>query len=119
MQYIKLYIFHFSLGEKAVVHLVQRLPTGDEEKPRLVQDPTVASLLCAIFQLTNKNDKNAKLVLYILCFFCLWVLFCLWVSSYMTTSLIQKKIKIKPRIKLNYNIYIFFRIRTIFIEVYH
>lgn len=49
-----------AVGEKAVVHLVQRLPTGDEEKPRLVQDPTVASLLCAIFQLTNKNDKNAK-----------------------------------------------------------
>ncbi|XP_058971580.2 lipoxygenase homology domain-containing protein 1 isoform X1 [Pocillopora verrucosa] len=47
------------VGEKAVLHLVHRLPTGEEEE-RLVQDPTVASLLCAIYQITNKNDKNAK-----------------------------------------------------------
>ncbi|XP_022806964.1 lipoxygenase homology domain-containing protein 1-like isoform X2 [Stylophora pistillata] len=47
------------VGEKAILHLVHRLPTGDEEE-RLVHDPTVASLLCAIYQITNKNDKNAK-----------------------------------------------------------
>ena len=46
-----------------MVHLAHRLPTGDEEMPRLVQDPTVASLLCTIYQLANKNDKNSKLVL--------------------------------------------------------
>ncbi|KAJ7392189.1 hypothetical protein OS493_013562 [Desmophyllum pertusum] len=48
-----------TVGEKAIIHLVHRLPTGEEEE-RLVRDPTVASLLCAIYQLTNKNDKNSK-----------------------------------------------------------
>ena len=51
---------HLLLGEKAMIYLAQRLPTGEEEMPRLVQDPTVASLLCTIYQLANKNDKNAK-----------------------------------------------------------
>ncbi|KAK2566276.1 Catenin delta-2 [Acropora cervicornis] len=49
-----------SVGEKAMIYLAQRLPTGEEEMPRLVQDPTLASLLCTIYQLANKNDKNAK-----------------------------------------------------------
>lgn len=54
----------FSSGDKAIIHLVFRLPTGEEEEERLVQDPTVASLLCAIYQLTNKSDKNCKLVFF-------------------------------------------------------
>ena len=62
------YLWFILPGEKAIIHLVHRLPTGEEEEtPRLVQDPTVASLLCAIYQLTNKNDKNSKLVL-VVCF---------------------------------------------------
>lgn len=56
---LSLFTCLFISGEKAVLHLVHRLPTGEEEE-RLVQDPTVASLLCAIYQITNKNDKNAK-----------------------------------------------------------
>lgn len=43
-----------------MIYLAQRLPTGEEEMPGLVQDPTLASLLCTIYQLANKNDKNAK-----------------------------------------------------------
>jgi hypothetical protein len=59
----------FFSGEKAIIHLVFRLPTGEEQE-RLVQDPTVASLLCAIYQLTNKSDKNCKLVFVLfVCFF--------------------------------------------------
>lgn len=58
---LSLFTYLFISGEKAVLHLVHRLPTGEEEE-RLVQDPTVASLLCAIYQITNKNDKNAKWV---------------------------------------------------------
>lgn len=49
-----------TVGEKGMINLAQRLPTGEEEMPRLVQDPTVASILCTIYQLTNKNDKNVK-----------------------------------------------------------
>ncbi|XP_078368600.1 lipoxygenase homology domain-containing protein 1-like isoform X2 [Oculina patagonica] len=49
-----------TVGDKAIIHLVFRLPTGEEEEERLVQDPTIASLLCAIYQLTNKSDKNCK-----------------------------------------------------------
>ena len=45
------------------MQLVHRLPTGEEEGPRLVQDPMLASLLCAIYQLANKNDKNFKLAI--------------------------------------------------------
>ena len=58
-----MWLASLSSGEKAMVHLVHRLPTGEEERPRLVLDPTVASLLCAIYQLANKNDKNSKLVI--------------------------------------------------------
>ena len=57
---LSFYLDHLLLGEKAMIYLAQRLPTGEEEMPRLVQDPTLASLLCTIYQLANKNDKNAK-----------------------------------------------------------
>lgn len=72
---LSLFTYLFISGEKAVLHLVHRLPTGEEEE-RLVQDPTVASLLCAIYQITNKNDKNAKWVLFVVsCSICCSIFF--------------------------------------------
>ena len=57
-------------GEKAIRDLAYRIPVVNETNP-LVKEPTIASLMCAIYQLCIRNEKNARCV--ISCFICVRV----------------------------------------------
>ncbi|KAK3753032.1 hypothetical protein QZH41_014998, partial [Actinostola sp. cb2023] len=50
------------IGEKGIGPLVNRIPQGNERGVRLVKDATVVSILCALFQLGKKSEKNARMI---------------------------------------------------------
>ncbi|EDO49843.1 predicted protein, partial [Nematostella vectensis] len=50
------------IGEKGTGPLVNRLPTGEPREPRVINDATIVSIMCALYQLGQKSEKNAKIL---------------------------------------------------------